>query len=61
MLVNIQHQTEVFNLLYMAPNMPVLTKMTILHCLMKRDDVNRMFLIAKHDIHRGSRDEPKNN
>ena len=48
----------------MAPNMVVLTKMTILnihlHCLMKRDDVNRMFLFAKWDINRGSNYEPKN-
>ena len=33
----------------------------ILHCLMKRDGVNRMFPFAKWDINRGSRYEPKNN
>ena len=64
MWVKIQHQTEVLNPIYMAPNMVVLTKMTILnihlHCLMKRDDVNRMFLFAKWDINRGSNHEPKN-
>ena len=48
----------------MAPNMVVLTKMTILnihlHCLMKRDDLNRMLLFAKWDINRGSNYEPNN-
>ena len=33
----------------------------ILHCLMKRDSVNRMFPFAKWDINRCSRYEPKNN
>ena len=52
---------EVLNPIYMAPNMTVLTKfwIFILHCLMKRDGVNRMFPFAKRDINRGSRYEPK--
>ena len=33
----------------------------ILHYLMKRDVVNRIFPFAKRDINRGSRYEPKNN
>ena len=44
--------------IYMAPNMTVLTKMAkrqkfwifILHCLMKRDGVDRMFPFIKRDI-----------
>ena len=31
MRVKIQHQMEVLNPIYMAPNMTALTKMTILH------------------------------
>ena len=38
---------EVLNPIYMAPNMTVLTKTFILHCVMKRDGVNRMFPFAK--------------
>ena len=56
--VKMQHQMEVLNRIYMAPNMTPLTKMTkrqkswilILHCLMKRDGVDRMFPFAKQDI-----------
>ena len=70
MWVKIQHQMEVLNPIYMAPNMTALTKMTkrqkfwifILHCLIKRDSVNRMFPFAKRDITEcSSRYEPKNN
>ena len=68
--VKIQHQMEVLNPIYMTPNITTLTKMTkrqifwifILHCLMKRDGVDRMFPFAKWDIIEwGSRYEPKNN
>ena len=61
-----QHQMEVLNPIYLT----ALTKMTkrkklcifILHSLMKRDGVNRMFPFAKRDISEwGSRYEPKNN
>ena len=41
---------EVLNPIYMAPNMTVLTKTFILHCVMKRDGVNRMFPFAKWGI-----------
>ena len=46
--------------------MTALTKMAnlifILHCLMKRGGVDRMFPFAKRDISEwGSRSEPKNN
>ena len=70
MRVKIQHQMEVLNAIYMAPNMTALTKMAkrqkfwifILHCLMKCDSVNRMFPFAKRDITEwSSRYEPKNN
>ena len=70
MWVKIQHQMEVLNPIYMAPNITALTKMTkrqkfcrfILHCLMKRDGVDRMFQFAKRDISEwGSKYEPKNN
>ena len=65
MWVKIQHQMEVLNPIYMAPNMTVLTKMKIwifiLYCLMKCDGVNWMVPFAKRDINRGSRYEPKNN
>ena len=58
MWVKIQHQMEVLKPIYMAPNMTALTKMTkrqklwifILHCLMKRDGVDRMLSFAKRDI-----------
>ena len=63
-----QHQMEVLNPIFMAPNMTALTKMTnlsihfALFCLMKRDGVNRMFPFAKQDISEwNSRYEPKNN
>ena len=50
MRVKMQHQMEVLNPIYMAPNMTVLTKTTILnihfHCVMKRDGVDRMFPFA---------------
>ena len=63
--VKIQHQMEVLNPICMAPNMTVLTKITIwiliLHCLTKRNGVNRTFPLAKQDINRGSRYEPENN
>ena len=72
--VKIQRQMDkvikVLNPINMAPNMTALTKMTkrqkfwifILHCLMKRDGVDRMFPFAKRDISEwGSRYEPKNN
>ena len=59
---------EVLNQIYMAPNMTLLTKITILNihfalfCLMKRDGVNRMFLLAKRGISEwDSRYKPKNN
>ena len=54
----------------MAPNMAALTITTkrqkfrifILHCLMKRDGIDRMFSFAKQDISEwGSRYDPKNN
>ena len=74
MWVKIQRQMDkvikVLNPINMAPNMTALTKMTkrqkfwifILHCLMKRDGVDRMFPFAKRDISEwGSRYEPKNN
>ena len=69
MWVKIQHQMEVLNPIYMSPNMTALTKVTkrqkfwvfILHCLMKRDGIDRMFPFAKQDIsERGSRYEPRN-
>ena len=49
---------EALDPIYMAPNMAALTKMTkrlkfwifILHCLVKRDGVDRMFPFAKQDI-----------
>ena len=58
MWVKMQHQMEVLNPVYMAPNMTAPTKMTvrrkfcifILHCLMKRDVIDRMFPFAKRDI-----------
>ena len=64
------YQMEVLNLIYVAPNMTALTKMTkrqkfwifILQFLMKRDGVDRMIPFAKQDINEwGSRYEPKNN
>ena len=68
MSVKIQRQMEVLNQIYMAPNMTLLTKITILNihfalfCLMKRDGVNRMFLLAKRGISEwDSRYKPKNN
>ena len=54
----------------MAPNMIALTKMTkrqrfgifILHSLMKRDGVDRMFPFSKRGISEwGSKYQPKNN
>ena len=54
----------------MSPKMPALTKMTkiqkilifILHCLMKRDGVDRMIPFAKRDISEwDSKYEPKHN
>ena len=53
-----QHQMEVLNPIYMAPNLTELTKMTkrqkfwifISHCLMKRNGVDRMFPFKKRDI-----------
>ena len=65
-----QHQMEVMNPSYIATTMTALTKMTkiqkfwifILHCLMKRDGVDRMFPFTKRDTSEwGSRYEPKNN
>ena len=58
MWVKIQHQMEVLKPIYMAPNMTALTKMTKrqkfwifnLHCIIKRDGVDRMFPFAKRDI-----------
>ena len=70
MWVKMQHQMEVLNPSYIAPTMTALTKMTkrqkfwifILHCLMKRDGVDRMFPFVKRDISKwGSRYELKNN
>ena len=51
-----QHQMEVLNPIYMVPNMTALTKMTkrqkfsifLLHCLLKRDGVDRMFPFGFH-------------
>ena len=68
MWVKIQYQMEVFNLIYIAPNMTALTKIIkrqklwifILHCLMERDGVNGMCPFAKRDSERGSRYEPIN-
>ena len=63
-----QHQMEILNPIYMALNITVLLKMTILNihfalfCLMKRYGVNRMFPLAKRDISEWDlRYEPKNN
>ena len=59
---------EALNSIYLTPNMTALTRMTkrlklwifILHSLMKRDGVDRMFPFAKRDISKwGSRYEPK--
>ena len=70
MWVKMQHQMEVMNPSYIATTMTALTKMTkrqkfwifILHCLMKRDGVDRMFPFTKRDTSEwGSRYEPKNN
>ena len=70
MWVRIQHQMEVLNRIYMAPNMTALTKKTkaqkiwifVLHFLMKCDDVDKMFPFEKRGISEwGSRYEPKNN
>ena len=63
-----QHQMEVLNPIYMAPNLTELTKITkrqkfwifISHCLMKRNGVDRMFLFKKRDISEwDSGNEPK--
>ena len=65
-----QHQMQALNPIYFTPNMTALTKTTkrqklrifILHSLIKRDGVNRMFLFAKRDINEwGSGYKPKNN
>ena len=70
MWVKIQHQMEVLNPIRMAPNMTALTKTTkrkkfwifILHCLMKRDGVVRIFPFAKWGVNEwNSRYEAKNN
>ena len=70
MWVKIQHQMEALNPINMAPNMAALTKMKtrqkfrilMLHCLIKSDGDDAMFLFAKRDISEwGSRHEPKNN
>ena len=70
MWVKIQHQMEVLNPIRMAPNMTGLTKTTkrkkfwifILHCLMKRDGVVRIFPFAKWGVNEwNSRYEAKNN
>ena len=58
MWVKIQHQMDVLNPVYVAPNMIVLTKMTkrqkfwifISHCLMKRECVDRMLPFPKEDV-----------
>ena len=58
MWVKVQHQMEILNPIYVAPNMTVLTKMTKrlklwifkLHCIMKRDGADRMFPFTKRDI-----------
>ena len=61
---------EALNSIYLTPNMTALTRMTkrlklwifILHSLMKRDGVDRMFPFAKRDINKwGLRYEPKSN
>ena len=61
---------EALNSIYLTPNMTALTRMTkrlklwifILHSLMKRDGVDRMFPFAKRDISKwGLRYEPKSN
>ena len=62
-------QVEVFNPVYLTPNMTALTKMTkrqklwifILHSLMKRGGVDRMFPFAKQNSEWGSGYEAKNN
>ena len=68
--VKIQHQMEILNPIYVAANITARTKMTkrqkywifILHCLMKRDSVDRMFSFAKRDISEwGSKYAPKIN
>ena len=58
MSVQIQHETEVLNPIYMEPNMTARAKKTkrqkfwifILHCLMKHDGVDRIFPFAKRNI-----------
>ena len=59
---------EILNPIYMAPNITVLLKMTILNihfalfCLMRHYGVNRMFPLPKRDISEWDlRYEPKNN
>ena len=59
---------EILNPIYMAPNITVLLKMTILNihfalfCLMRHCGVNRMFPLPKRDISEWDlRYEPKNN
>ena len=61
---------EVLNPIHMAPNMIALTKMTkrqrfgifILHSLLKRDGVDRMFPFSKRGISEwGSKYQPENN
>ena len=70
MWVKIQHQSEVLNPIYDAPNMTALKEMTkrqkfwifILHFLMKCDGVDKMFSFAKRDTSEwGWRYELKNN
>ena len=60
-----QHQMGVLNPIYVAPNMTVLAKMTILNIRFalsnEHDSVHRIFPVAKRDINRGTRYEPKNN
>ena len=60
--VEIQHQMEVLNPVYMAPNKDdKKTKVWIfiLHCLMKRDGVDKMFPFEKQDSEWGSTYEQK--
>ena len=62
----VQHQIEVSNSIYIAPNMTALVKMTfwlfIQRFLTKRDVVDKMLPFAKRDISEwGSRYEAKGN
>ena len=53
---------EVLKAIYTASNKnDKRQKLFILHCLMKRDGVDKMLPLAKQDSEWGSKYEPKNN